>query len=365
MQHGHIAQTTCGTSFAMTNLVSSHAHPYPSKYDSPSYTLRAFIPAQALDAYLSLRTLNIDLSLIADSTSAATIGALRMQFWRDSVARALSSTPPKEPVAVLLSSAASSLSSRTDGKSHFSKSWLNRIINTREQYLHNPPYVDMAALESYAENTYSTLLYLTLSALPLPSLTADHLASHIGKAQGIAAVLRGLPLLAFPPPPNHHSNRQGLGGAAGQFAPTSSRQGTVTLPLDIMASAGLREEEVLRKGAAATGLRDAVFSVATRANDHLITAREMLRNVRAGRDVGHDFEHGDDAEHARYEVGQTRQTQAAEVERGFGVLMPAVATQMWLDRLQKADFDVFEPSLRRSDWRLPWKAYWAYTRRKL
>jgi hypothetical protein len=32
---------------------------------------------------------------------------------------------------------------------------------------------NIAALESYAENTYSTLMYLTLSALPMTSVTAD------------------------------------------------------------------------------------------------------------------------------------------------------------------------------------------------
>jgi NADH dehydrogenase [ubiquinone] 1 alpha subcomplex assembly factor 6 len=45
--------------------------------------------------------------------------------------------------------------------------------------------------------------------------------------------------------------------------------------------------------------------------------------------------------------------------------MPAVATQIWLDRLQKVDFDVFSDKLRVTDLKLPWKAFWAYNRRKL
>lgn len=287
---------------------------------------------------------------------------MRLQFQREAVDKALAGSPPKQPVAILLAKALSDLQSRTDGKGKFSKSWFNRVINTRQQYLSNPPYPDLASLETYAENTYSTLLYLTLQALPMNSVTADHLASHIGKATGIAAVLRGLPLLAFPGPQNSHSNQDQFAGAVG-----ATRQGAVMLPLDVMAEHGVREEEVLRKGAEAQGLRDAVFAVATRANDHLITAREMLKNLRAGQDAGHEFEHQHEEEHDYAPlVGEAKSaTQTQEVERAFGVLMPAVATGLWLDRLQKSDFDVFNPKLRVTDWRLPWKAFWAYNRRDL
>lgn len=285
---------------------------------------------------------------------------MRMQFWRDAISSSLSGTPKKEPVAILLAAANEDLQLRTNGRCKLSKSWLNRVISTREQHLGNPPYPNLTALETYAENTYSTLLYLTLSALPLASITADHLASHIGKAMGIAAMLRGLPLIAFPPsPPTHHtSNAKG--------GPMSSvPQGAVLLPLDIMAQCDVQEEQVLRQGAAAPGLRDAVFAVATRASDHLITAREMLKNLKAGRDVGHEFEHMDEEEHASREPQQAAtgtEKQLDEVKQGFGVLMPAVATQLWLDQLQKTDFDVFNPGLRRTDWKLPWKSYWAFTR---
>ena len=236
-----------------------------------------------------------------------------------------------------------------------------RIIDTREKYLSNPPYPSMASLESYAENTYSTLLYLKLQSLPMSSLSADHVASHIGKATGIAAVLRGLPLLAFPGPPNTHSNQGGFGGDVG-----GSRQGAVMLPLDTMAECNVREQDVLRNGSSAHGLRDAVFTVATRANDHLITSRSLIQQLRAGQQEDHEFEHRDEEEHVYLpSKGSRQETQAQELDRAFGVFMPAVATQLWLDRLEKVDFDVFSPKLRVTDWRLPWKAFWAWQRRKI
>ncbi|KAI9851096.1 MAG: hypothetical protein M1824_002905, partial [Vezdaea acicularis] len=209
---------------------------------------------------------------------------------------------------------------------------------------------------SYAENTYSSLLYLLLESLPLRSLPADHLASHIGKAAGIAAVLRGIPLLAFPGPPRDHSAQTAFGGTSG-----AHQQGAVLLPLDVMARHGVVEEDVLRQGGAAPGLTDAVFEVATRANDHLITAREMLRSIRAGKGAGHEFE-----EQGRWEEGRGYEegNPAADVERAFAVVFgQAVATGLWLGRLEKAGFDVFSEDLGRREWRLPWRAWWAFRRR--
>ncbi|KAL3473134.1 Squalene/phytoene synthase [Aspergillus californicus] len=319
------------------------------KYDRPSYTLSTFIPRPAQTTYLALRALNSTLSLIPDTTSSHTIGLMRLQFWRDAISKTLAGSPPKEPIAILLASAIEDLHTRNDGSARLSKNWLNRMINAREQTLTNDPYPNLEALEGYAESTYSTLLYLTLSALPMASVTADHVASHVGKAAGIAAVLRGLPIVAFPQ--QVQQSQAGVGG---------SRQGAVMLPLDVMAQAGVKEEEVFRRGAEAEGLRDAVFTVATRASDHLITVQQMLSNLRDGGDVGHDFEHAGEEDHQYAAEGARNESSLEEVNRAFGVFMPAVATRLWLDKLESVDFDIFRPELLRSDWKLPWKAYMSF-----
>lgn len=351
------------------------------KYDSPSYTLQTFIPAPARTAYLAIRALNIELARIPDTTSNPAIGSMRIQFWRDNINSAFAGRPAKHPVPMLLSHAIWSLAARTAGTAQLSRTWFLRLISAREQYLSNRPYPSLDALEQYAENTYSTLLYLTLSALPLASLPADHLASHIGKATGIVAILRGIPLLAFPPPPNHHHYSS---AAAASTLPQQQQQGAVMLPLDCLAAAGVRDEDVLRQGADAPGLRDACFATATRASDHLITARHMLRELLAGREAGHAYEHegeeGHEHAHAHsHDADQTPPTTTntntntittsaatriprTDLDRAFGVLMPAVATGLWLARLERADFDVFEPGLRGREWRLPWRAYWAWKR---
>ncbi|GAM88981.1 hypothetical protein ANO11243_070150 [Dothideomycetidae sp. 11243] len=331
------------------------------KYDTPSYLVRNYIPLPARDAFLAIRAFNVDVARTADTTSTTTVGAMRLQFQRDSIFKTLAGSPPKQPVFILLSKAVQDVQARTEGKGSLSRSWLNRVITTREQYLGNPPFPDLAALESYAENTYSTLMYLTLQALPMASVTADHVASHIGKATGIATILKGLPLVAFPGEQRHHSNQSHFAGAVG-----SARQGAVLLPLDIMAEYGVKEEDVVRQGSQAKGLRDAVFAVATRANDHLITTREMLKNLQAGKDAGHDFEHQHEEEH---DHGSTdvagRSSPRQDIDKAFGVFMPAVSTSLWLDRLEKVDFDIFNPKLRMTDWRLPWKCWTSFIRKGL
>lgn len=309
---------------------------------------------------------------------------MRMQFWRDTITRTLDTTqsPPKEPIAILLAASISqlenhySLASTSDPNSTLSlssprtrKSWFLRMITAREQYLTSTPYTTLSSLESYAESTYSTLLYLTLSSLSASTTTTDHLASHVGKAAGITTVLRGLPLLAFPQPPNHHNNQTDATGSK-----ITSRPASISLPLDILAEFNVREEDIYNRAGEAQGLKDAVFAVATRASDHLITARTMLSSLRAGHEPDHSFEHADDGTHSYPHDSEhlpasdsKAAVQLKEVESGFGALMPAVATQMWLDQLQAVDFDVFDPRLRSGvalgGWRLPWKGYWAFRRK--
>jgi NADH dehydrogenase [ubiquinone] 1 alpha subcomplex assembly factor 6 len=95
----------------------------------------------------------------------------------------------------------------------------------------------------------------------------------------------------------------------------------------------------------------------------------MLSNLRAGKDVGHDFEHEGEEGH-EYDTSalvgaRGSETPLDEVNRAFGVFMPAIATRLWLERLQQYDFDVFRPELLSGDWRLPWKAYMAFRRKSI
>lgn len=320
--------------------------------DYDAYLIRHFVPSLGRDAYDALRTLNLELARLPETVSNPSIGRFRMQFWRDTVNKVFSGTPPREPISILLHHAIQNLTARAGPSSAKSiKFWLLRLINTRERHMENRPFPTLAALEDYAENTYATLMYMTLASMPLQSVHMDHLASHIGKACGIVATLRGIPILAAPSQPIHGPSGQGVG---------STRSPALLLPLDVMAETGLKEEDVFRYGPNAEGLQDAVFQVATRANDHLITAREMLKNLQAGKGPGHDYEHQGEPEHAHGTSLDTSENTVSDIRRGFGILLEAIAAGDYLNRLESANFDPFRV---RSSWKLPWSLWRAERRR--
>ncbi|KAI5457612.1 Squalene/phytoene synthase [Mariannaea sp. PMI_226] len=319
-----------------------------SDYDA--HLIRRFVPSPVQDTYAALRTLNLELVRLPELVSNPTIGALRMRFWQESLDNTFDGRPPREPICILLHKTLQDLEARAGAATKKSiKFWISRLVKTREKHMTNRPYASLASLEEYAENTYSTLMYATLASLPLRSMDVDHLASHIGKACGIVAVLRGIPVLAAPPPPTQNPS--------GQEAPP--REPAILLPLDIMAEAGVKEEEVYREGPNATGLQDAVFKVATRANDHLITAREMLKRLKAGEDPGHEFEHHGEGEHFYSEESNTM----SEIQQGFGVLLEAIPAQQYLGRLENANFDPF--AVKSGGWKLPWSIWQALSRQKI
>ncbi|KAH0602734.1 uncharacterized protein H6S33_008384 [Morchella sextelata] len=305
----HTTHTAAARSPPSVDSARAYCATLLQKHDYASHLTTALIHPLARDAHLAVRAFNIDTALIDDAVTSVTVGRMRMQYWRDAIDSTFSGRAPAEPVAVLLASV-------LQGGAPLGKGWFKKVIGCREQYLGAVPFATLDDLEAYAEGTYGSLNYLSLESFGVHSVTLDHVASHIGKAVGIAAILRGMPLLAFP-----------AGGSAGA--------GAVVFPLDVCAQHGLRQEDVLRKGSGAEGLKDAVFAVATRANDHLITARKMLGDAGA---------EGKGAP--------------------FGAFLSAVPTALYLERLEGVDFDPFDPSLQKRPWKLPWRAYRAYSTKK-
>ena len=173
------------------------------------------------------------------------------------------------------------------------------------------------------------------------------------------------------------------------------KQGTLPLPLSTLAAAKVREEDVFRLGASAPNLKDAVFTVATRAHDHLLTAQDMLNRAQAEADAEAEAEaeaarqnskpskgqrkkkrqrqapqqekeeEGNEGDEKEQRGATTKKSLSADMDAAFSVFVQAVPLRLWLEKLQKSDFDVFAPGLRGGDWRLPWKAYWAFTKKRV
>ncbi|XP_054983336.1 NADH dehydrogenase (ubiquinone) complex I, assembly factor 6 isoform X6 [Sorex araneus] len=172
---------------------------------------------------------------------------MRLQFWKDAVAGMYGGGgPPPQPVAVELWKAI---------KRHkLTKRWLMKIIEEREKNLDDKAYRNIQELESYSENTQSSLLYLTLEVLGVKDVHADHAASHIGKAQGIVTCLRATP---------YHSHRR-----------------RPLLPMDICALHGASQEDFVRKKRDKS-VRDVIFDVASQAHLHLshVALEDYLKKI--------------------------------------------------------------------------------------
>jgi NADH dehydrogenase [ubiquinone] 1 alpha subcomplex assembly factor 6 len=176
-------------------------------------------------------------------------------------------------------------------------------------------------MTSHAESTASTFLYLLLSLLNLPSETLSHAASHLGVAQSLTTLLRALPF---------HASK-----------------GMMVIPAEITAKHGVNQQEVLTKGGSSKGLEDAVFELATIANDHLLTARSVFRGGRVPEEAMPVF--------------------AAAVSRipcavawAECVQIPVVSL---LGRLEAVNFDVYDSRLQVRDWKLAWQVWRGYYKR--
>ncbi|XP_063780206.1 NADH dehydrogenase (ubiquinone) complex I, assembly factor 6 isoform X2 [Pseudophryne corroboree] len=214
---------------------------------------------------------------------------MRMEFWRDTIQEIYNGNPPHHPVALELSKAVQ--------KHNLTKRWLTRIIDEREKNLDDRAYRNIKEMETYAENTQSSLLYLTLETLDVRDVHVDHAASHIGKAQGIITCLRAVPF--------HSSRRQ------------------VFLPVDICILHGASQEDFIR-GNQERNVKDVIFDIASQAHVHLEHARSFQNKVLA---------------------------------KAFPAFNITVPMDSYLKRLRKADFNIFHPSLQRRNPWLPWSLY--------
>ncbi|CAD6589790.1 MAG: hypothetical protein TREMPRED_005517, partial [Tremellales sp. Tagirdzhanova-0007] len=233
------------------------------------------------------------------------LAAIRFQFWRDALnsiwaadttVGGTKGVVPQHPVAVMLA----------EMKMHrpVQKYYLTQMIDQRAKILSRPPA--SATLESHLSTHAPLSNSLLLGPLPLllppthPSIAhISHTLSHISTLLTTVTLLRTLPILV-----------------------SSKRQ--LNLPSDICETHGIVEEDVLRNGPRATGLRDGCLEVGTRGMDELITARRDLKESNGKVVPPHVMP----------------------------LFLAAVPAETYLKRLEKHDFDVFHPDMQRQDWRL-------------
>ncbi|KAG6831943.1 hypothetical protein H0H92_006544 [Tricholoma furcatifolium] len=284
------------------------------KHDYEGFLISHFYPEDVKGGYFALKAFAVELAMVQEHVSNQTIGKMRMQFWRDAVKGIHEGNPPRHPIALALHQASQ--------RAKLPAYHLKRIVDARDAELSTPTHMTTESLTAHAESTSSSLLYLLLSLLSLPSAALSHAASHLGTAQTFATLLRGLPFHA--------------------------KHGRVIIPAEITAKHGVRQEDVIRYGPGAEGISDAVFEFATVANDHLITARAMMKEEGMGGKVPRRAV-------PIFLTGTVAVTADINLE---------VPIANYLGRLEKNNFDAFAPGLQGKDWKLPWQIWRGYYKRE-
>ncbi|KAL9935137.1 hypothetical protein V8E36_006213 [Tilletia maclaganii] len=314
--------------------------------DRTSYLISHFFPSpHHRRPYLALRAFNAELAQIRDNVSNELLGTIRIGWWRDAVrslygtvenARSSKTRVPAHPVLHALHTALTDPALRalpTQGLLQ-SEHHLQALISAREDDLASPstspPTLDQ--LERYAERTASRLAYLELDLVGVADAQMDEVCSHLGKARGLVNVLASVPFHARM---LRVAAKPGSAPVTAAAAPSTAQPRRLTLPQEYLLAHGVVEEEVYRKGSDAQGLRDAVFDTATRANDYLISARTALERA--------DF------------PAPTKKGAIPDVLKP--VLVGAVPALDFLRRLEKVNFDLFEPGLQQAGWRLSWELW--------
>lgn len=151
--------------------------------DPDRYFADLFAPAEARAHLLVLHAFNAEIARVADMVSEPLPGEIRLQWWRDAIAR---HDAGGHPLATALL--------QTIERCRLPREAFDRYLEARIFDLYDDPMPDMAAFEAYAGNTASALFQLgaiILAGGREPG-TADA-AGHAGVAYALTGLMRALP----------------------------------------------------------------------------------------------------------------------------------------------------------------------------
>lgn len=340
--------------------------------DRLSYILAQYIPAPARNTFLAIRAFALEVNKISSGGSAdgrasralsqlsqsmgISTADMKFKFWSELIAKAFSDTGEiGEPAAFLI---------RDGLRSGLNLDilYFHQFLQTRKHFLQSSQFATVSDICSMGEGSYSQLNYATQSILLSPQIApsvihmlelssplqgqVSEVAAHIGQATAVSSMILGMNFYA-------------------------TTRNHVTLPVDLMTRFELSQEDVLRLSqghmtdeaqVAETKqkLQNVVFETAITANDHLLSARQKLNEIRSG---------------IAEIVGQRPRDElllrnSKKWRRGlpdviFTPFMVAIPTALYLERLEKHDFDIYSKKLQHKEWRLAWTSFKNYYRRKI
>lgn len=263
----------------MADNPSTYCEDQVRRLDHDRYLCALFAPPGDRPRLMALYAFNLEAARVREVVSEPVMGQIRLQWWRDALAEIAAGQVRAHPVAQALALALAGRTVRAD--------LFERLLSAREFDLGDAPPADMAALETYAADTSSSLLQIGLDFLGVADPAADEAAHHVGVAWSLVGLLRALPFHA--------------------------RQRRLYLPETLLTKANIDREQFFA-GRAGQGLRDITRQIADHATERLARGRAHRRIIsRAAR----------------------------------AVFLPATLADVHLGRLARAGYDPFAPALQR------------------
>ncbi len=213
--------------------------------DYDRYLSAVFAPAARREAMFALIAFNHEIARIPDAVSEPMLGRIRLQWWREVVDAAYAGEPTRRhEVALPLADAIRACK--------LDRAPFDALLEAREADLEEEGPADLAALERHADTTGGSLTELMVRACGADSGPALEAGRQVGTAWALIGILRAVPHAAA--------------------------QGRVTLPVDLLAKAGIAADD-LRAGRGFERFAAVAEPVAGRAHALLAAARQARRTV--------------------------------------------------------------------------------------
>ena len=264
------------------------------KRDREHFLTTLLLPAPIRSLGFALRAFNIEVTSVRDNVRDTHTGLIRMQFWKDAVEAMDTDRPiPGHPV----------LQELFRHRSRLDKNLLLNLIRSKEAFFQDEPFKTVADVENYAKDSFSSLNLVLLTALSQAKNQTDisgharHCAHQLGLAEGLATLLRGTPY--------------------------NASKKRIYIPSDLLLSHKIPQQSIIR-GSNDPKVCHVFEALAARADEHLTNCRFRAKYLERDEKL---------------------------------LLLPAVLVDSYLNRLHKADCNVFDAALQKADSLLALRLY--------
>ena len=204
----------------------------------------SFAPREARPDLLALCAFNVELARIAEQVSEAQLGAIRLQWWREAIARSRQG----EAIGHLVVDAFGEAARRRA----FPAEIVAALIDARQFDVADRIMPNWDAIEKYLKDTAGTMFVLGGACLGAQGPDLGQAVDRAGLAYGLTGLMRALPV-------------HGAGGR-------------VYLPADMLVSCGTGPDAVLA-GSASQGLRDLLAALREKARAACEDSRQRVAGL--------------------------------------------------------------------------------------